>query len=408
MAEILMIIPYGKLFPPKNGGALRCFYLLKEIAKYHTVHCVLFQPPSELSQSTDGFVFPDSVVVYSVAEFPPPTTFFSYLPKRIGIFLQYRWLRRSWWGPASDILLRTHHLISFILGRHSIKVVIYEHLAAMMAAPYVNRIARGSIVGILDAHNVEHILARQVIEKQRRIEASLYWYESHLTQFVDGFFACSDDDRNLLERINGKSNFGFTIPNGIDTEINPFDNSLRKNNARDIIFCGSLDWLPNKEGLLWFYTDVWPLIQKVRPEISLVVVGRGADDKFTEIFRQDSSVNFVGAVPDVKPYYKQAGIAVVPLHSGSGTRLKILEAMSLGNPVVSTRLGAQGIDAIDGEHLSLADEPGEFAQAILNLLTDQLRFEQIRYAARNFVVQNYDWQVIGQRMNSMINSLLTT
>lgn len=405
MSDILMLIPYGKLFPPQNGGALRCFYLLRELATYYRVHCILLQHPSELTAPIDEYHFPENVIVYSPAKTPPPKTIFNYLPKRLNQALHYRWLRRQWHGSASSLLLDTHHLLSDIFKHYYVEAVIYEHLPAMATAPYIRRIATKNFVGILDAHNVEHVLMDQE-SVPALVREQTYWHESNLTQFVNAFFACSEHDRRLLEKINHNSINGFTIPNGVDTLLNKFDDTADKHNNQEILFCGSLDWPPNKEGLLWFYSTVWPLIQKEIPSTRLNIVGRRADKELIDSFQNDRTVNFIGYVSDVKPYYKQSGIAIAPLHAGSGTRLKILEAMSLGNPIVSTRLGAQGIDAADGESILYADNSEEFATAVLQLLTTPALFDRIRHTARSLVTDKYDWQVIGKQASDALDHIL--
>jgi glycosyltransferase involved in cell wall biosynthesis len=116
-------------------------------------------------------------------------------------------------------------------------------------------------------------------------------------------------------------------------------------------------------------------------------------------------VDLVGQVDDVIPYYRRASVLVVPLKSGSGTRLKILEAMSLGNPVVSTCIGALGIDAVDGEHVHLADAPQRFAESVDSLLSNRDLYERTRRSARALVEQKYDWPVIGRTMNRAIAQL---
>jgi polysaccharide biosynthesis protein PslH len=151
---------------------------------------------------------------------------------------------------------------------------------------------------------------------------------------------------------------------------------------------------------------VWPKIRSTRDNARLAVVGRGADESDFASIRSDPSVEFVGEVDDVVPHYWNAGVCVVPLRLGSGTRLKIPEAMSLGNPVVSTTLGAMGLNVTSGVDIALADEPGDFASEVLRLMGNSDHFHAVRIAARKLVDERYDWRVIGRKMDESIDALV--
>jgi glycosyltransferase involved in cell wall biosynthesis len=136
----------------------------------------------------------------------------------------------------------------------------------------------------------------------------------------------------------------------------------------------------------------------------LTIIGQGMDQGCFEQMRADPSVHFAGFVEDVVPWYHRSGVSVVPLRVGSGTRLKILEAMSTGNPVVSTHRGAEGIEATSGENILIADDPMKFAEAVLRLRSAPEEFEKIRKKARTLVQRKYDWRVIGRRLSQAIHS----
>jgi polysaccharide biosynthesis protein PslH len=412
----MVITPNYGLFPPRGGGMIRRFHLIQELAREHEVHAIISQAEDELHQPKDGYKFPESPKVYSMAQSSPPRTIFDHLPHRIGPALQYRWLQRSWRGPTNSDVLNTHHLIREILEDNEIDAVIFGDLSSMLSASLVKRLSPRS-VRILNADNIDHHLLAQELqshdgsESERKLLQESYirtrWYESHLEQHVDAFFACSNDDREVLESLNGARTRGFTIPNGVDTSARPFDTSLHKSECREIIFCGTLSYPPNRDGLFWFHEKIWPLIIRRHPDARLVVIGWGSKKEYFSEVCADPTVKFIGQVQDSIPYYHRTGIAVVPLRIGSGTRLKILDSMSLGNPVVSTRTGAGGMGAVDGEHLLLMDTPTHFAEAIERLLCNPELFERIRRSARRFVERQYDWRVIGQTMNKALNSLIS-
>jgi len=398
MANILSILFYDQLLPPRNGGQLRCFNLLRELGRANRVHVVVLQSELDLAAHNRD-EFPKSIKFYSPIQVPPPRTIFDLLPPKLGRALQYRWLRRSLKGSCQSGFVKTHHLIHQILRNECIDAAIFAGLAAMTAAPLVRRLSPRT-VRILDADNVEHKLVPLGGDFR-----SLLHTESRLYEHVHAFFACSDDDRETLETLNRGKLKGFTVANGVDTKIRPFDDRATKANSREVLFCGTLSYRPNQRGLDWFHGSVWPKITARYPGARFLVIGRGSSSDDFKALRTDATVNFIGEVDDVVPFYRRAWAVVVPLLDGSGTRLKILEAMSLGNPVVSTPVGAAGLTLAPEKHILLRADAESFAEAVCNLLNDATRFNSVRAAARNYVEKTYDWTLIGEKLNEVIKHL---
>lgn len=401
--RLLHIIPYSDLLPPRNGGAIRCANLLRALAREFDVDLIILQKEADLLAHAATYGFPPSVRVHSAADRPPPFTVFDCLPPRFASALRYRWLARDWRGPAQRTFLQFHHLIMALLARgETIHCALFEHLSSMTLAPVIRRFSPQTRC-ILDAHNVDHILDRQRLghvasdgdrDTIARLADHSRRMESQLARYVDSFWACSDADRRSLEEINTIT--GVTIPNGVDSEYFALDADDTKAEHDELIFCGTLNYEPNIAGLDWFYRHVWPEVVARDSKLRLTIVGRGGDPVAFSELQRDSTVHWVGEVDDVRPHYRRAGIAIAPLLMGSGTRIKILEAMSLGNPVVSTPKGAEGIDIRPGTDLLVADAPGEFAAAILSLRRDHNRFHTTRRAARELVQHRYDWRVAGR------------
>jgi glycosyltransferase involved in cell wall biosynthesis len=267
-------------------------------------------------------------------------------------------------------------------------------------------------------YNVNHVLLEQELrnspDEGEAMRASLAnqiaklrTQEGTLSQQVNAFWATSEDDKAAIEDLNRGMVPGWVIPNGVDTQMRPFDDRESKAASESVIFCGSLDYLPNRDALEWFHSEIWPLIKLNRPMTKLCIVGRGATDTDLASIRSDTSVKFVGEVVDVVPHYRNAGVCVVPLRLGSGTRLKILEAMSLGNPVVSTSLGAMGLHVTDKSDILLADDAHEFASNVLQLMNDRVRFDGMRELARNLVDARYDWRIIGKSAIHAIDTVIS-
>jgi glycosyltransferase involved in cell wall biosynthesis len=401
MAGILTIIPYAPL-PLRGGGALRSFHLLRQLARFHEVHAIIFQREAELRAGMDGYRVPDAVHIYSPLDRPPPPTLFDRLPRRLAPALHYRWLRRSWRGPAEGTLLRCHHLLSEILTSQTIDAVHFEHLSTMMAAPLVRRLSPKTF-RILDAHNVDHLLGPRMAavagaaqsSSNQRSQRQIEWHEKHLARSVHAVWACSEEDRAVFAAFNRIPI--EVVPNGVDLSSRPFDERPDKAAASEVLFVGSLNYPPNLDGLRWFVDEIWPRIRAARPDTRLTVVGRGGSAEELASVRNAPGVDLIGEVADVAPYYRRAGVFVCPLREGSGTRLKILESMAFGNPVVSTRIGAEGIQAEPGRDLLIADVPQHFADAVVDLITNPARFDSIRHHGRALVEGRYDWDLIGDR-----------
>jgi glycosyltransferase involved in cell wall biosynthesis len=304
-------------------------------------------------------------------------------------------------------VLDAYHLVERAFAERECRFVVYENRAAMMLAPLVSRWSPES-VQILDAHNIDHCLLAQESdgcaedEEVARHIARARWEESHLERFVDGVFACSEDDRRQLEVLNDGLPI-FTVPNGVDTATMSLERSSTEEVKPNIIFCGSMDYPPNLDGMDWFCAEVFPGLQQLYPGIDVVVVGRGQPAH--RRWMKSASIELTGEVPRVEPYYRRAQVAICPLRHGSGTRLKILEAMSLGTPVVSTSVGAEGIEADDGKHLLIADEAREFRDAIGRLLGDNELHAEIAANARSLVEGHYDWDVVGEQMHRAMQKL---
>jgi glycosyltransferase involved in cell wall biosynthesis len=194
------------------------------------------------------------------------------------------------------------------------------------------------------------------------------------------------------------------IPNGV--ELGPLlDNGVKKDEPNYILFCGTLYSPHNVDGLLWSYNRIWPLCKHSFANLKLLVLGSGKPPGSLCQLSNDKSVTFTGTVADVKPWYNKAAIAVVPLLTGSGTRLKILEAMSYGLPVISTTKGAEGIACTHGLDILVADKENDFAGEIMGLLEDKNKRIFLQKNARRLVEEKYDWNIIGIKMKNYINNI---
>jgi len=165
----------------------------------------------------------------------------------------------------------------------------------------------------------------------------------------------------------------------------------------DLVFTGKMDFRPNVDGVLWFSQEVLPLIRRESPGTGLWVVGKDPHPRLS-VMAADPAVELTGRVEDVRPYVAAAGVYVIPLRIGGGTRLKVLEAMAMGKAIVSTALGCEGFDLVPGQELVVADTPAAFAGAVVSLLRDPSRRTRLGRAARRFAGSRYDWRTIVPKM----------
>jgi glycosyltransferase involved in cell wall biosynthesis len=252
---------------------------------------------------------------------------------------------------------------------------------------------------ILDAHNIEYEIIHAVGKTFRNPlrKLSYYFEEKRLREVEEQAwresslcFTVSDRECEVIQQTTGQTAKVFTVPNGVDLQRFVFQ-PINDSNKR-ILFIGGLDYIPNLDSAQYFLRDIFPLIHLQIPKVELNIVGR-------ELWRvrgetTSPGVEFHENVPDVLPYFRKAGILVVPLRYGAGTRIKILEAMAAGLPVVTTSKGCEGLDVKNNEHLLIADTPESFAHAVHKLLEDAGLRAYITKNARHLVEQKYSWEII--------------
>jgi polysaccharide biosynthesis protein PslH len=201
--------------------------------------------------------------------------------------------------------------------------------------------------------------------------------------------AVSESDRKLLLSVNPRLKIDV-VPNGVDTDLyKPLPCS---NLSPNLIFVGNMAYRPNIDAMTYFCKDIFPKIREKIPNIEMWIVGINPASEVVHLAGE--SVHVTGKVEDLLPYYDRSTVCVVPLRAGGGTRLKIMEAMALGRPVVSTSIGCEGLDVVDGEHLFVADTSEQFINKTLRLIRDEELRRHITSQARELVVTQYDWNVI--------------
>jgi glycosyltransferase involved in cell wall biosynthesis len=218
-------------------------------------------------------------------------------------------------------------------------------------------------------------------------------WEPHYAERFDRCTTVSEIDRQLLLKANPRLRVDV-ISNGVD--IQKYEPLPAENASQALLFIGNMQYPPCVDAVLYFYREIFPRIRRAIGAVDLWIVGRDPRPEVLQL--KGEGIHVTGRVEDVVPYYRQSAVCVVPLRAGGGTRLKILEAMALGRPVVSTTIGCEGLEVVDGEHLLIADSPEQFAEKTVRLLTDRQLYQHISTNGRQVVEARYDWDKIAERL----------
>ena len=404
--HVLILAPYEKIYPPSNGGMQRSFNLISQISKYNKVVLLAYQSKEDFLSSKVDAEWLENIEYYQVPQISidKKKNFISRVYKKIYLALTYRIYTRTLLQPADINILNYFVILKRILKTTQIDVVCLDNFGLLKLVPIFKRYSK-EIKLVYNAHNIESHLAENYFQKKMigyRTYRNIQKTEKGLFNSVNDVWACSDIDKLAFEKINKKRVNCAVIPNGVKINNNNSENSLKE---FDIIFCGSMNYQPNKEGICWFLENCWENLKRKKHDIKLLIVGSGVpNDDFVEKINIPG-VYFKGNVPDISIWYNKAKISIVPILFGSGTRLKILESMAYHVPVVSTTKGAEGIEYTDNHNVLIADSKNDFINNIIYLLDNELVRKEISKNAFYLVSEKYDWDIIGLTINNRLNNL---
>ena len=257
-----------------------------------------------------------------------------------------------------------------VLFQHNVEAMIWERRAKVASNPVVKRYMR------------EQWRRMQRVEREQCLR-------------FDHVIAVSAEDARVFRERYGVERVS-AVPTGVDTEFFRPSGAVARAPG-SIVFTGSMDWMPNEDGMTFFVEEILPLVQRAVPEATLAIVGRNPTARVRALAEGRSDITITGTVPDVRPFLEGASVVVVPLRIGGGTRIKIYEAMGMERAVVSTTIGAEGLDVVDGEHLVLADDPQSFADAVVALLRAPERAERIGQRAASHVRAHFGWAAVAEQ-----------
>jgi len=261
------------------------------------------------------------------------------------------------------------------------------------------------------SHNLEHEIWQRISNNEKsRIKANylnllsrrIRNLELKLTNHVSALVSISKRDEQWFKdnRFNRPS---ISIPSGF---TKPESNDISNLANNDVCYLGSLDWIPNQEGLIWFLNQVWPTVLEKYPSIKFHVAGRNTPRSIAERLKGETGVIFHGEVDSAQNYLKNYSIVVVPILSGSGMRVKIVEGMMLGKAIITTAIGLEGIDAANREQVIVADKPNDFAKAIIEIIQRPDLKVSIAEKARIFAMENFDNSALTKRLETFYKQLI--
>ncbi len=381
--------------PPITGDRLRAYYMLKELSQKHDVTLVSFYTNPEEVKMIAGSRFKLRLrpVHYQTA--------FSYLKALRGLF--------------SARPLQLHYYNFYAMRR-----IIQQELATggydliftqlIRAAQYVEN-ERGipKIADLIDAISLTY---RRILNypdvKRGRFSSQLYaveqkrvfHYETKLLSKFDRILLVSTVDRNYLEQC-GAIELIDVIPNGVNA--NYFRYSPTGYDPYRITFHGNIHYYPNNDAVLYFYHQIFPRIKMKEPRAKFYIVGNGPRPSVMQL-KNDPDVYITGKINDIRPYLLDTAVSICPIRMGAGVQNKILEAMACGPPVVASPLGLEGLDAVPGKHLLVADTPQDFADNVVELLHHQDLHTQLSRQARDLIEGHYTWEQILVPLNRLIES----
>jgi glycosyltransferase involved in cell wall biosynthesis len=381
-------------WPLISGAHLRTFYLARQLAQNTTLTYFALDSTGE---APPGTVSRDSLEPLGNAEI-----------RRIHRDPGYRLpnLIRGLIGPTPLNVLNYTSApamaeLERILRNQTFDAVQIEGLHLIVYAKRIRQLAPQARL-ICDWHNIEsEILARYAENDSNwlrrlyalRTAALVRPLENQLLHLCHAHIVCSERERDILLQEVPQARVEV-VGNGVDVEFfgaNPSQNGVR----RDLVFLGRMDYHANVDAALFFAKKIWPQVRARRPELRFVVVGSQPTNEVLAL-RNLEGVTVTGTVDDVRPFYHSALAAVVPLRVGGGTRLKILEAMAAGTPVISTTLGAEGLAVTNGKDILVADSPEAIADTAVSLQAKSPAWHSLVRNARILVQTQYDWPVIGE------------
>ena len=396
----LLVLTPAFPYPPASGGDIRMFHLLRRLSSTFDVHLL-----PQAGGSSERLIEDTGITAVHVRDPSAVRPLRSWDPRQ-----WIRFWRHAPHGLSLDVDLEYARALRRIVATTGLHGVLIDHLYMMQYARFV-----GPLPVFYSATDVETTkFARwytgERLSSKRRLlhwaqRQAIGWHESRVGRRARVTFATSAVDRDALLRINRTGRF-VVVPNGVD--LSYFRPRRRESFSKPprVFFVGTMFYRPNFLAARFLAREVFPLIRKEIPDATCHIAGKTDDRDYSELNRPETGVYMHGFVQDVRPYFEESQILVVPLSIGSGTRIKILEAMATGTPVVSTTIGAEGLEYSRDEDILIADSATDLAASVVGLLRDREKAFRLGLAGRRLVEGKYSWDTSADVMRSEIARVL--
>lgn len=399
MSNRLKILFLAHLFPLPldSGGKIKSYYTLKALAAEHDVRVLTFIRSDDERAHLDEL---ESICKVEIVELKRG------ILRRISDLLQAIAMGRSF-IVSRDYRDQMQAEFDRITSDFQPDVVHIDHLQMAQFVDF-----NSTYKTVLDHHNVESMIIKRLAETSESLPVRMYarieWpklqsYELDICRKASMVMTVSEEDKSTLTGLCPELDNVESVPIGADVDY--FQYVERAEGSKNILSIGTMYWPPNVDSMLYFTRDIYPLVKAKVPECTLTIAGQRPVESIRAL-ASDPSVTVIGYVSDSRELSKDCGVFIVPLRSGSGVRVKILNALAMGLPVVSTSVGAEGLEVESGIHLMLADSPDDFADAVVKVLKDRELAESIGRNGRALVCEKYSWERVGHQLLSVYDALI--
>ncbi len=400
-------------YPPHRGDRIRSYHFIKQLSKRHDITSVFFAESDS-----------DIEAVEYLQPFCERVEWVRFRPSFASINTAIHCLSPNplqvhyWYSPQMQ------RKINQLLAEVDYDLI---HAQLFRMGQYVKKTC--GITKILDlcdslALNLSRRAELDCTPKRYLVkleEKRVRRYEVEIMKSFDGGTVVANFDRDYLLNQDKDLNLSV-VPMGVDLKyFNPYQDNVEngdesysmtssiknngsKDSSKNLLFTGTMNYFPNSDAVVYFCNDVFPLIQEQHPDITFYIVGNHPTEQVRKL-SEKKGVVVTGFVPDIRPYFQNASVFVAPLRAGSGIQTKNLEAMAMGTPVVTTSIGAMGLEAEANKELLIADTPELFAEHVINLLDNPNIQQQLAKAGRKRVETSYDWQVLVERLEQVYTQI---
>lgn len=396
------LVPY----PLDGGGKIKTFTTIQSLAKKNTIDLVCFYEHENIEEARSFLgnycrnisMLPIRVTTSENKRFIARKALEClFTPNSLSV---YKYYQREMCEEIKELMSFNSYDIAYF---NILQVYSYKKLISELSP---------SIKTVLDTQNCETLIFRRNASESKNILKKMYLqleakklgrFEVEAIKDVDELILLSEADKAELEKMSKDTLKATIIPIGV---TDPHYKKKIRNiiDKANILFLGTLTWAPNNDGMIWFLENVMPMLEKENVNVNLYIVGKNPSERLKNIASQYSNIHVTGYVDSVVEYYDMCDFMIVPLFFGSGQRVKIIEGFSRGMPIISTKIGAEGLDYTHNENILIANNVEEFINGIIRMQDYELR-SRLSENCRVTYIQNYSPEAIEYQLNTVINRM---